>query len=123
MNNRNLNLIISTPNGVYYESKSPIVTFSTTEGQIGLMKDALPFIAALVPSQIIIKEENNTNKIFYIDSGIVEFKNNILSLIVNDIDTKPIDLEKKFEQAKQTKYAIIEELYIKKKLAEKNNKM
>ncbi|ENY68641.1 ATP synthase epsilon chain [Metamycoplasma auris 15026] len=122
MANKNINLVISTPNGVYYQTKTPIVTFSTTEGQIGLMKDALPFIAALVPSQIIIKEENNTNKIFYIDKGIVEFKNNILSLIVNDIDSKPIDLEKKFEQAKQTKYAIIEELYIKKKLAEKNNK-
>ncbi|ENY53679.1 F0F1 ATP synthase subunit epsilon [Metamycoplasma alkalescens] len=124
MNDKEINLVISTPNGVYYETKTPIVTFTTTEGQIGLMKDATPFLAALVPSQVIIKTKNNQNKIFYIDRGIVEFKNNLLSLIVNNIDTKALDLETKFEKShQQTRYTVIEELYVKKKVAEQKNNL
>ncbi|WP_427867556.1 F0F1 ATP synthase subunit epsilon [Mycoplasmopsis arginini] len=116
--NKFINVLITTPNGVYYQSKANIATFTTTEGQIGLMKEAVPFLAALIPSKIIIKEESNETKTFFIDRGIVEFKNNLLSLIVNHIDIKPFDIEAKFEKVDETKYTIIEELVLKKKLAE-----
>ncbi|MDP4042992.1 F0F1 ATP synthase subunit epsilon [Mycoplasmopsis arginini] len=116
--NKFINILITTPNGVYYQSKAFIATFTTTEGQIGLMKEAIPFLAALVPSKIIIKEDNNLTKTFFIGRGIVEFKNNLLSLIVNNIDTKAFDKEAKFEKVDETKYTVIEELVLKKKLAE-----
>lgn len=116
--NKFINILITTPNGVYYQSKAFIATFTTTEGQIGLMKEAIPFLAALVPSKIIIKEDNNLTKTFFIDRGIVEFKNNLLSLIVNNIDTKAFYKEAKFEKVDETKYTVIEELVLKKKLAE-----
>ncbi|MBN4089246.1 F0F1 ATP synthase subunit epsilon [Mycoplasma enhydrae] len=119
MANKVIDVVITTPKGIYFESKASIATFSTTEGQIGLMNGALPFIAALVPSQIIIKtEQGKDNKIFYIDQGIVEFKDNLLSLIVSHIDTKPINLEINFKQDIQKKHDVIEELILKKKIAE-----
>ncbi|AZZ65614.1 F0F1 ATP synthase subunit epsilon [Metamycoplasma phocicerebrale] len=121
MSNKNIDVIITTPLGIYYESKASIATFSTTEGQIGLMNGAIPFMAALVPSQIIIKPINETkHKVFFIDRGIAEFKNNLLSLIVNHIDVQPFDLEAKFKQNDQKKYTVIEELVLKKRIAEQN---
>ncbi|WP_330463698.1 F0F1 ATP synthase subunit epsilon [Metamycoplasma gateae] len=116
--NKTINIAISTPSGIYYETEASIATFTTTEGQIGLMHQALPFLAALIPSRIIIKELNNQNKVFYIDRGIVEFKNNLLSLIVNHIDIKPFDLETKILKKNDTKYTVIEELVLKKKIAQ-----
>ncbi|MGX9339494.1 hypothetical protein ACT1UH_00650 [Mycoplasma sp. 332] len=123
MNDKFIEIVITTPNCVYYQGKGSIVTFTTTEGQIGLMKDAVPFLAALVPSQIIIKDQDNNNRIFYIDRGIVEFRDNLLSLIVNNIDVKPIDTEIKFKKTNEKKYTIIEEVVLKKKLAEQNKKL
>ncbi|BAP39684.1 ATP synthase subunit epsilon [Metamycoplasma canadense] len=118
MNNKLIDVVITTHDGVYYQSQASIVTFTTTEGQIGLMKEAIPFLAALIPSQIYVKNKDNIIEIFYIDRGIVEFKNNLLSIIVNNIDIKPFDLHAKFYKQKQTKYTVIEEIFLKKKLAE-----
>ncbi|TPR54324.1 F0F1 ATP synthase subunit epsilon [Metamycoplasma neophronis] len=116
-----IQVVISTPLGVYFDDMADICTFRTTEGQIGLMAGGPQFMAALVPSEIYINSTNSPDlKKFYIDKGIVQFKDNVLSLIVNEIDTQPIDLTHNFVQQDQKKYTIIEEIVLKKKLAENN---
>lgn len=121
MTSNQIQVIISTPLGVYFDGMTEICTFRTTEGQIGLMAGGPQFMAALIPSEIYINHLNSPElKKFYIDKGIVQFKNNVLSLIVNQISTQPIDLTQNFVQADQKKYTIIEEIVLKKKLAENN---
>ncbi|TPE58096.1 F0F1 ATP synthase subunit epsilon [[Mycoplasma] falconis] len=121
MANNKIEVIITTPLGVYLDEKADICTFRTTEGQMGLMAAGPQFMAALVPSEIHINAQGSADqKTFYIDKGLVQFKNNVLSLIVNSIDTKPIDLNPQLEKSNQNKYTIIEEINLKKRLAEQN---
>lgn len=120
-----IHIIISTPLGIYFDKEASICTFTTTEGQIGIMAGATEFMAALVPSKIMVDFLNSPDsKVFYIDKGIVQFKNNVLSIIVNQIDTKEIELDHKFSPEDQKKYTIIEEVTLKKSIlkSQTNNK-
>tara|TARA_B100001250_G_scaffold362379_1_gene341043 strand:- start:485 stop:877 length:393 start_codon:yes stop_codon:yes gene_type:complete len=61
------------------------------EGEIGILKDHIPIISFLKPGiiKVIIgsQEEN-----FYVEDGIVEFKNNSLSILTSSIfSLKEID--------------------------------
>ena len=52
------------------------------EGEMGILKDHIPIISFLKPGIIKIisgSEEEN----FYVDDGIVEFKDNLLSILTN----------------------------------------
>ena len=79
------------------------------------MKDAIEFTAAIVPSKIYLTLDNKKEQIYFIDHGIVHFKNNVLSIIVNDISEKPIE-EAKLNAPKDDKYTIIEEIKIKRNI-------
>lgn len=111
-NSNNFNLIINTPKGLFLDKYVPIATFKTTEGYRGIMKDAIEFTAAIVPSKIYLTLDNKKEQTYFIDHGIVHFKNNVLSIIVNDISEKPIE-EAKLNAPKDDKYTIIEEIKIK----------
>ena len=61
------------------------------EGEIGILKDHIPIISFLKPGIIKVingsQEEN-----FYVEDGIVEFKNNFLSILTSSIfSLKEID--------------------------------
>ncbi len=61
------------------------------EGEIGILKDHIPIISFLKPGIIKVingsQEEN-----FYVEDGIVEFKNNSLSILTSSIfSLKEID--------------------------------
>ncbi|WP_412031506.1 F0F1 ATP synthase subunit epsilon [Metamycoplasma buccale] len=112
-----INLIISTPHGIYLDKKAEIVSFKTTEGYIGLMSGATEFMAAIVPSKILINHQNSAERQeLYVDRGIAYFKNNVLSLIVNEIDSKPINEATYTKENEVKKYTIIEEIKIKKNI-------
>ncbi|RMA79123.1 F-type H+-transporting ATPase subunit epsilon [Metamycoplasma subdolum] len=115
-----INLIISTPQGVYFDDLVDIVTFKTSEGYIGLMPGATKFMAAIVPSKLYINFENtDKRKTFYVDHGIAQFKDDVLYLILNEIDTNPLSNErKKMIEDAQKKYSIVEEIRIKRKILE-----
>ena len=111
-NSRNFNLVINTPKVLFLDKYVSIATFKTTEGYRGIMKDAIEFTAAIVPSKIYLTLDNKKEQTYFIDHGIVHFKNNVLSIIVNDISEKPIE-EAKLNAPKDDKYTIIEEIKIK----------
>ena len=114
-NSNNFNLIINTPKGLFLDENVSIATFKTTEGYRGIMKDAIEFTAAIVPSKIYLALDNEKEQTYFIDHGIVHFKNNVLSIIVNDISEKPIE-EAKLNAPKDDKYTIIEEIKIKRNI-------
>ena len=66
---------IISPNQSILKSEAVEVTIPSYEGQLGILKDHISLITFLRPGLIIIKTENDEKK-FFIEEGIVEFKNN-----------------------------------------------
>ena len=54
------------------------------EGEIGILKDHISIISFLKPGIIKIYSKNGEEK-FYIEDGIIEFKNNNLSVLTSSI--------------------------------------
>ena len=62
------------------------------EGEMGILKDHLPIISFLKPGIIkIFSKSGNEN--YYVEDGIVEFKNNNLSILTSNI-LNIVDLDK-----------------------------
>ena len=71
---------IISPNQSILKSEAVEVTIPSYEGQLGILKDHISLITFLRPGLIIIKTENDEKK-FFIEEGIVEFKNNNLLIL------------------------------------------
>jgi len=54
------------------------------EGEMGILKDHISIISFLKPGIIKVISKGNEEK-FYVDDGIVEFKNNSLSILTSSI--------------------------------------
>ena len=54
------------------------------EGDMGILKDHISIISFLKPGLVKVFEGAN-EEIFYVDDGIVEFKNNCLSILTSNI--------------------------------------
>ena len=96
---------IISPDQSILRSEAAEVTIPSYEGELGILKDHIPLITFLRPGLVVIKKENEEKK-FFIEDGIVEFKNNNLliltstsksleSLDKNLLDTIIKDSEKK----------------------------
>ena len=73
---------IISPNQSILKSEAVEVTVPSYEGQLGILKDHISLITFLRPGLIIIKTENDEKK-FFIEEGIVEFKNNNLLILTS----------------------------------------
>lgn len=117
------NVIINTPKGTFLDEMVSIVTFKTTEGYRGVMKDATEFMASIVPSKLYISfDEKLSPKEYYIDHGLVHFKNNLFLIIINEISDKPIEDNKMNTDLSAKKYTVIEEIKIKRNIVKNNAK-
>ena len=54
------------------------------EGEMGILKDHIPIISFLKPGIITIFSKSGEDK-FYVEDGIIEFKNNDLSVLTSSI--------------------------------------
>ena len=87
---------IISPDQSILKSEAVEAIIPSYEGQIGILKDHIPLITFLRPGLIIIKTENGEKK-FFIEEGIVEFKNNNLLILTStsksleSLDKKLID--------------------------------
>ena len=87
---------IISPDQSILKSEALEATIPSYEGQIGILKDHVSLITFLRPGLIIIKTENDEKK-FFIEEGIVEFKNNNLLILTStsksleSLDKKLID--------------------------------
>ena len=64
------------------------------EGEMGILKDHISIISFLKPGIIIIHSKSGEEK-FFVEDGIVEFKNNNLSVLTSSIfSLKDIDKSK-----------------------------
>jgi len=71
------------------------------EGEMGILKDHIPIISFLKPGLIKIFSKSGDEN-YYIEDGIVEFKNNSLSVLTSSIfNIKDINKDKINELLKQ----------------------
>ena len=65
------------------------------EGEMGILKDHISIISFLKPVLIRVFESDSHEETYYVEDGIIEFKNNCLSILTSNIfDIKKIDKNK-----------------------------
>ena len=65
------------------------------EGDMGILKDHVSIISFLKPGLVRVIDMNSAEEIYYVEDGIIEFKNNCLSILTSNIfDIKKIDKNK-----------------------------
>ena len=79
------------------------------EGEMGILKDHISIISFLKPGIIKVNSGSEENS-FYVDDGIVEFKDNSLSILTSNIfDIKHSDKAKIQEMIKQAESDLSEQ--------------
>ena len=62
------------------------------EGDMGILKDHISIISFLKPGLVKVIDANSSVETYYIEDGIIEFKDNNLSILTSNIfDVKKID--------------------------------
>ena len=62
------------------------------EGEMGILKDHISIISFLKPGLVKVFETDSKEENYYVEDGIIEFKNNCLSILTSNIfDIKKID--------------------------------
>jgi len=65
------------------------------EGDMGILKDHISIISFLKPGLLKVIDSAAVEETYYIEDGIIEFKNNCLSILTSNIfDIKKIDKNK-----------------------------
>ena len=65
------------------------------EGDMGILKDHISIISFLRPGLLRIIDSKSSEETFYVEDGIIEFKNNCLSVLTSNIfEIKKIDKNK-----------------------------
>ena len=65
------------------------------EGDMGILKDHISIISFLKPGLLRVVGSTASEEIYYVEDGVIEFKNNCLSVLTSNIfDIKKIDKNK-----------------------------
>ena len=81
------------------------VVVPSFEGDMGILKDHISIISFLKPGLVRVFESSSNQETYYVEDGIIEFKNNCLSILtsyifnINKIDKIVVrDILKKAEE-------------------------
>ena len=55
------------------------------EGDMGILKDHISIISFLKPGLVRVTDMNSAEETYYVEDGIIEFKNNCLSILTSSI--------------------------------------
>ena len=65
------------------------------EGDMGILKDHISIISFLKPGLLRVIDSVLVEETYYVENGVIEFKNNCLSILTSNIfDTKKVDKKK-----------------------------
>ena len=74
---------IISPDRSILKTQASEVTIPSYEGEMAILKDHIPIITFLRPGLVKIQED--TQKIYYIEEGTVEFSNNNLTILSSTV--------------------------------------
>ena len=123
--------IINPEESFLLKDKVSEVVLPAFEGDMGILKDHISIISFLKPGLVKVFESISNQETYYVEDGIIEFKNNCLSILTSNIfDIKKIDknvvrdiLVKAEEESKntnvsdQTKYLLDQKIEVLKSLS------
>ena len=81
----------------FFLSKEDVVevVVPAFEGDMGILKDHISIISFLKPGLVKVIDTASGDETYYVEDGIIEFKNNCLSILTSNIfDIKKIDKNK-----------------------------
>ena len=81
----------------YFLSKEDVteVVIPAFEGDMGILKDHISIISFLKPGLLKVIDSKAVEETYYVEDGIIEFKNNCLSILTSNIfDINKIDKNK-----------------------------
>ena len=77
---------IVNPDQLFYSNEKILeAVIPAFEGEIGILKDHISIISFLKPGIIKLNINNSDEKTFYVEDGIIEFKDNLLSILTSNI--------------------------------------
>ena len=83
--------IVNPDRSFFSNDKVKEIVVPAVEGDMGILKDHIPIIYFLKPG-IILLSTNECLQKFYVEDGIIEFRDNTLSILTSTImDLKNID--------------------------------
>ena len=98
--------IVNPEKSFYSKDGVTEVIVPAFEGEMGILKDHISIISFLKPGIISIQSKSGEDK-FFVEDGIVEFKNNNLSVLTSSIfNLKDINKDKIRDLIKTTKEEI-----------------
>ena len=84
--------IINPEKSFLSKDKVSEVVVPAFEGEIGILKDHISIISFLKPGLVKVLESGSKQETYYVEDGIIEFKNNCLSILTSNVfDIKKID--------------------------------
>ena len=87
--------IINPENSFLSKDQVSEVVVPAFEGDMGFLKDHISIISFLKPGLVRVTDMNSAEETYYVEDGIIEFKNNCLSILTSNIfDIKKIDKNK-----------------------------
>ena len=78
-------LEIISPNEIVFEKEVDLVIFPGSEGDIGILKDHMPFLTSLRVGIVYIYLEKKLIETFLVTGGIVEVSQNRCSLLTEEV--------------------------------------
>ena len=83
--------IVSPEKIIFSDENVDEVVLPSYEGEMGILKDHISIISFLKPGLVKIYESGPNQETYYVEDGIIEFKNNCLSILTSNIfDIKKI---------------------------------
>ena len=84
--------IVNPERSFLLKDKVKEVVVPAFEGDMGILKNHISIISFLKPGLVKVFETDSKEENYYVEDGIIEFKNNCLSILTSNIfDIKKID--------------------------------
>ena len=84
--------IVNPEKSFLSKDKVSEVVVPAFEGEMGILKDHISIISFLKPGIVKVFESGSNEENFYVEDGIIEFRNNCLSILTSKIfNIKKID--------------------------------
>ncbi len=84
--------IVNPEKSFLLKDKVSEVVIPAYEGEMGILKDHISIISFLKPGLVKVFETGSNQETYYVEDGIIEFKDNCLSILTSKIfDIKKID--------------------------------
>ncbi len=80
-------LIIVTPEEVFFEQEVASLIAPGSEGYLGVLTDHAPLITALVPGKVTVKDQAGKELIYAVGGGFMEVFKNQVTILAHSIES------------------------------------